>query len=132
MPKLVKIDGLGDAILDAMQKYVFDTDAAIKDEIRKTAESVTNDLKNDPNVPYRVHKGKHYRKSFYFIQEAEGVRRVKYTIANRMYPLTHLLENGHATRNGGRTRAFPHWAAAQEKVDRLVDNIVERLTHGNK
>lgn len=44
------------------------------------------------------------------------------------YRLTHLLEKPHATRNGGRTRAFPHWETGENGiVERLITHIKEGL-----
>lgn len=40
------------------------------------------------------------------------------------YRLTHLLEYGHATANGGRTRAFTHWKPAEQKA---IDDFVKEL-----
>lgn len=55
----------------------------------------------------------------------------KYSISvhNRKSPgLTHLLENGHALRNGGRARAFPHIAPVNDKAEnKLIDNIKKAI-----
>lgn len=40
------------------------------------------------------------------------------------YRLTHLLENGHATKNGGRTRAFPHIQYGEEFAQKNYEEFI--------
>lgn len=48
------------------------------------------------------------------------------------YRLTHLLEYGHATVNGGRTRAFPHWEEPErEAVDLFERELKGEIERGN-
>lgn len=43
------------------------------------------------------------------------------------YRLTHLLERGHVKANGGRTRAFPHIAPAEEHAVEKFEERIRRL-----
>lgn len=43
------------------------------------------------------------------------------------YRLTHLLEDGHRTRNGGFTRAFPHISYGEVEAVKLYEEYVKEV-----
>ena len=48
------------------------------------------------------------------------------------YQLPHLLEDGHATRNGGRTKAQPHIRPIEEKYSKKFENELKKKIGGLK
>ncbi len=57
---------------------------------------------------------------------------MRYIVHNKEhYRLTHLLEKGHAKRSGGRTRAIPHIAPAEEAAKEKFIQDVEAVIRGD-
>ena len=51
----------------------------------------------------------------------------------KYYRLTHLLEYGHATRSGGRTKAQPHIQPIEEKANlRFIKEVEALIRNGGK
>lgn len=46
-------------------------------------------------------------------------------VANGQHRLTHLLENGHLTKRGDRTQAYPHIRYGEELALRRLPELVE-------
>lgn len=118
------IGGLSDEIVRQLKEYNSEVNEKLEASIKEVANEVKDSLKNDNTIPKSKAIHKHYRDSFYVQKVGKSQ---KYVIANKLYRLTHLLERGHLTRNGKRTRAYPHWERANKLALEKVLEIKKQL-----
>ena len=118
----VKIDQMAHVIMEGLQEYA---DLAM-DDLKAAVKKAGNEAKKDIQANAPVKTGK-YKKSWAVktTKETSNAMEVVVHSTNR-YQLAHLLEFGHAKRNGGRTRAFPHIAPAEARAAELLEKEVER------
>ena len=97
----ISIDQLSDAITEELTIYNQSVIDGIKKEAKKSMSQLVKDTKATAPVGKRQ---KHYRDSIKGKKTAESDRSVSYTwyVDGSDYRLSHLLENGHALRDGGR------------------------------
>ena len=95
---------------------------SVQKEIETAKKEVAQQCKKD--IEYdSPHLTGTYERSWRIKKQGKG-NKTKYIVHNIEYQLTHLLEHGHAKKGGGRTRAFPHIAPAEEKaVHEYLDRI---------
>ena len=117
----IKADALSDEIAKLLSEY--------ETEIVKNADACGKVVANAAakemrqTSPKRIGK---YAKSWGVTREAGGFgENAKYIIHNKKrYRLTHLLEHGHVTANGKRTKAIPHIKPVEEHVIREYEKKV--------
>ena len=118
----IKIDQMTDAILEGLNEYV---DLAT-DELKKAVKKAGQTVKKDINASAPVRTGK-YSKSWRTRTQSDTANSISVVVySSDKYMLAHLLEFGHAKRGGGRTRAFPHLAPAEEHGIRELEAQIER------
>lgn len=121
----MRIDDLANAVYEEIKNYSEEVEEKVFSELDTVSEKLVNRLKNNPVIPVKTGK---YKKSFYAKTVAKGIGFKRNVVANKKYQLTHLLERGHATGGGtGRTKAYPHWEDAQEELDRLTEEVLDKL-----
>lgn len=108
--KTVSIDEMGNAIAKEFEEYVELT----TDEVKKICKEVADDCKEKIQESAPVDTGR-YKKSWNITETDSKKNGVTYTVHSKTrYRLTHLLEYGHAKRNGGRTKAQPHISKGEQ------------------
>lgn len=117
-----------------MKDILTDYTDEVMNEVVKALEEVGKDAADELHSDiggFKNRTGK-YRKSWTVTQEDH--RTFSSTIVHAKAPhyrLTHLLEYGHATRNGGRTRAFPHIYVVNEKAQedavKKIKEVIEKI-----
>ena len=100
------------------------------DEVKEAVRTVSEDVKAEIQSRAPVKTGK-YKKSWTVTKVEETAQSLVNTVHSaKHYRLTHLLENGHAKRGGGRTRSFPHIAPGEALAEKELLEIAERKLRG--
>ena len=117
----VRIDQMAHVIMEGLQDYADLATEDLKAAVKKAGNEAKKDIQE--NAPVKTGA---YKKSWAVktTKETSNAMEVVVHSTNR-YQLAHLLEFGHAKRGGGRTRAFPHIAPAEQKAAELLEKEVE-------
>lgn len=122
----VKPEQLDEAIRGQLETYSAEITKNINENLKEVTDTTAETLKK--GGAYKERTGKYTpdwsvtaRKA---VSTTQGER---YSVHNRKhYQLTHLLEKGHVTRNGKRTRAFEHILPAEQAAEELAVEAVEK------
>ena len=118
----VKIDGMAAAIMKGLEEYAEVATSDLKASVRKAGSNVRKDIQ--ANAPKKTGA---YSKSWSVKTTKETSNSLELTVYSpKKYQLAHLLEFGHAKRGGGRTKAQPHIAPAEEAAIKQLESDIER------
>ena len=125
--KNVSIDGLADAVMQELEEYNKLSAETVKKAVDKAGKTVRDQIKG--SAPVRTGK---YARSWTSRKTKESATALQVTVYSpSRYMLAHLLEHGHAKRNGGRVRAIPHIAPAEAAgEEQLTQDIIRGLQNG--
>lgn len=121
MSKNIKVNEL-EGILE---KYLNEYEEDIERDVKETTDIITKEAVKE--IRKTSPRRKCLRKNPYYkgwTKQVGKQNKGKYTVKihnKTNYQLTHLLEFGHATRNGKRTKAIPHILPLEEKYSKLYE-----------
>lgn len=126
---VVGLQGFDKAISKNLRIYGKAVEEAVAEIGQESVKKLVKKTKETAPVGKRK---KHYKNSIKF-KTIKSPRRTKYIwyVDGPDYRLSHLLENGHATRNGGRTKGTHFIKNASEPIlKEYVENVEEAIKNG--
>lgn len=128
MSKAIKVDDLTKEIAKALEDYEDDISEAVEEVANKIGKEAVEEIKQKSPK-----KRGSYAKGWTLKKDKQGKSKYSVKIHNKTdYQLTHLLEFGHATRNGGRTKAIPHIRPVEQKYAKEYEQELKRKIGGKK
>lgn len=126
MSKSIGIDRLDEAIAKELNLYGKNVIEGIKQEAKSSIARLVKDTKATAPVG---HRQKHYKDSIRSKKVSENDRSVLYLwyVAGSDYRLSHLLEDGHALRQGGRVEGTHFIQKASDPILEAYLKAVEEV-----
>lgn len=125
-----KLTDLDKVVNDILTDYAGQLTDGMKLAVKTVAENAKEETKAGSPVSKNGKRRGKYRKGW-AVRTEEDRMSASSIVHNRTdYQLAHLLEKGHALRNGGRAKAIPHIKPAEEKAIKELQRMVEKLAQG--
>ena len=122
----VSIDSMAEEIMKGLMEYKNLATADMKTAVRKAGRTVKKDIQ--ANAPKKTGA---YSKSWTAKTTKETSESLELTVYSpKKYQIAHLLEKGHAKRGGGRTKAVPHIAPAEESAVKELESDIRKALGG--
>ena len=122
MGKTIPVDKLTEEVMNGLEEYAELTADVLKKEIQEAGKVAKQQISQ--TAPRKTGR---YAKSWAVKKISETSNSLEVTVHSKnRYMLTHLLENGHAKRGGGRVAAIPHIAPAEETAILSLERNIER------
>ncbi len=123
-----RCNSLADAISEALAEEYKNIDISVSEVTDGVSQKALEELKQSSPRGARKSYARGWRKlkaDFYtqkrYSNLLYGGKHVVRLHNKTDYPLTHLLEFGHATRSGGHTKAIPHIRPIEEKYKNMYE-----------
>ena len=126
MSTIISVDQLSDAVQEELTLYGKNVIDGVKKQAKKSMDQLVKDTKATAPVGRR---SKHYKDSIKGKKTKEHDRSVTYTwyVDGPDYRLSHLLENGHALKNGGRVEGTHFIKNASDPILEQYIKAVEEV-----
>ncbi len=130
MANKVDIGGIADAIAKELSGYTKEVAEGVKAATDETARELLQNTRADAPSRYGKYKKAMALKTRF---ESDYDKRVTWYVKSPYHRLSHLLEKGHAKRDGGRVKAYPHIAKNEEKAKQdLEKRVKEAIQNAGK
>lgn len=126
MASIVNINDMADVIMQGLNEYAELATEDMKEAVKSASKKVQKDIK--ANAPKDTGA---YQNSWTTKKVSETSNKLHMAVHSKnRYQLAHLLEYGHAKRNGGRVEGKAHIAPAEQNGIRQLQEEIERALRG--
>lgn len=120
-----------DDLINALQDYTKEVAEGVEEAAQECAEEAVAKLKQTSPKKIKGKKRGKYARGWRVKNTAKGAGEISVTVHNATdYQLTHLLEHGHANRDGSFTAPRVHIAPVEEEVNKKFEGKVKLVIQG--